>query len=71
MQYCSKTERYIIESLTVKFIINAAKIPKKSSVVAEVGFSPKNFTVSRNSLVQFSCKLSRSINSPSVSSIMF
>lgn len=60
-----------LSPLTSKFIIKAAKIPKKSSVVADDGFSPKNFTVSRNSFFDFSCKLSRSFSSPSVSSIMF
>ena len=57
-------------SLTSKFIIKAAKMPKNASVVAVVSFSPKNFTVSRNSLLDFSCKLSSSFSSPSVSSII-
>ena len=51
-------------------MINAANIPKKSSVVAVSCFSPKNLTVSRNSLVDFSCKLNSSFSSPSVSSMM-
>ena len=60
----------ILRLLTSKFMINAANIPKKSSVVAVSSFSPKNLTVSRNSFVDLCCKLIKSFSSPSVSSIM-